>query len=104
MFLIMLRAMYPGQILGEKTMGKAVLQDFVRVNDYHVAMPVYHFLSPEVRSGSAIVVDDNNRIIPDIQGFLLPTEDTFLQAFDFYKYQYAEVEAFCSVCFSHGNQ
>lgn len=83
MFLIMLRAIYPGRILGEKTMGKAVIQDFVRVNDYHIAMPVYHFQAPEIRGGSTTVVDDSNRIIPDIQGFLPSTEDAFLQAFDF---------------------
>ena len=77
MFLTMLRAIYPGQVFGEKTMGKFVIQDFVQVNDFHVAMPVYHFQMPEIRSGSAVLIDDCSRVIPDLQGLSFPIEGAF---------------------------
>lgn len=77
MFLVMLRAIYPGLIFGEKTMGKSVIQDFVRVSDFHVAMPVYHFRMPEIRGGNVVLIDDCGRVVPDVKGRSIPIEKTF---------------------------
>lgn len=77
MFLVMLRSVYPGQVIGEKTMGKFVIQDFVQVHDFHVAIPVYHFQIPEICGGSTVLIDNCSRIIPDVQGFSLPIESIY---------------------------
>ena len=77
MFTISLRAMYPGRIYGERTTGKMVIQDFVRVSDSIVAVPIYRFVLPIFYGNNLVKIDAYNRIIPDVRECPLSIASTF---------------------------
>lgn len=64
-FILMLRSMYSGEIYGDKTKGKLIIQDFVDVNGITVAVPLYRFILPKNFCDKPVCLDENSRIIPN---------------------------------------
>lgn len=69
-FLMLLRSMYDGKIIGEKTMGKHVIQDIISVDGICIAVPIYQFIPPKFKKTGELQLNEDNQIVPDVPGGL----------------------------------
>lgn len=64
-FVMLIKQCYGGMIIGEKTRGKWLIQDYVSVNEKVVIVPKYGVFTDKEEKKGVIHMDKNKRIIPD---------------------------------------